>query len=1018
VRARLLVLGVSLVVALVVALAAWNHLRSKGPASPATVERRPTGSVPAVVLSPRQLTAEIIEHGVTPERAKQLFSMVVGPLSGVGTAAKTRDPSEYDGTLAVGYIYQVWDSLTVEQREAAMRLIHPAGNTRVARVSTASLLPQLIPAGFLKVTTHPKSYYDTLAQNAAGTLAAFLHVPPVLYNVNVNYEPPLGTEYAHTWSWWSDDPNAWSFNVPNLSGCEIVIHDQRFESLSETDAEAVVTHEMFHCYQQMTAGSAEADVSVPAWIIEGEAVWAMAAVVPAGQVFLKDWAAYVNSPIQVYLNRGQDGIGIFGHLSDLAGDSAVWEKLLPMVKIGIGRNSTDAFNYLVQGHQVEYFTSWGASYFETSGHAPWMMVGPGSPPTTGPTPTVVSVDADTGEALAPAGPYSSGLFQLSGSADIAVVSLLTGYGRVHDQNFALDTALDVSGPLALCLKQSGCTCPDGSPGASLFTQRVTAPIWIGINGGDTTAQIGVAGRSMDRFCKKPQDHTPPQPQAGGGGGGGGSGGDDNKPPRLPDGQHWGDTHVVTFDGLHYDFQVVGEYTLVRSTQDDFLVQVRQVPVRGPRVASIDQAVAVRIGGQRVTFTTENGAVVLRIDGEVISGPLPRLKTGSLTTSTTLYGRTYQLTWPDGTVVSVEQLGGYAINQRVTPAVSRRGALEGLLGNFDGSPENDLVGSNDVKLGLSFSRDDINGPLADRWRITQAASLFDYAPGQSTTTFIDREFPAKDIDTGRIANRETAQQTCVEQGISDQHLLEDCITDLAATNEFIFASRYAHAQQVLAARAALLAPAAMASPKLATLWMTGEILDSKSKPEFHFAARQGDVIWVHDPDCTDTAGGFHPVALRLLDPSGNPVGAPGLGCQFGRRELPATGSYTFQANYAYPNEITRYRIPIRFVRPVRRQQISYGQTVAGTIEQRAAWDIYAWTARQGDIVMIEGAGCDVGQMVVDVFDSEGHQYLGPNCGKGNYFRIPKDGAYQLVINADNAPNVGPYHFVFQGGKLTN
>jgi hypothetical protein len=69
-------------------------------------------------------------------------------------------------------------------------------------------------------------------------------------------------------------------------------------------------------------------------------------------------------------------------------------------------------------------------------------------------------------------------------------------------------------------------------------------------------------------------------------------------------------------------------------------------------------------------------------------------------------------------------------------------------------------------------------------------------------------------------------------------------------------------------------------------------------------------------------------------------------------------------------------------------------------------------------MLEGAGCDVGQMVVDIFDSEGHQYLGPNCGKGNYFRIPKDGAYQLVINADNTPNVGPYHFVFQGGKLTN
>jgi hypothetical protein len=66
--------------------------------------------------------------------------------------------------------------------------------------------------------------------------------------------------------------------------------------------------------------------------------------------------------------------------------------------------------------------------------------------------------------------------------------------------------------------------------------------------------------------------------------------------------------------LTYDFQTVGEYTLVRSTKDDFSVQVRQAPVPGSRMASINQAMAATIGGQRVTVTMENNRPVLRMDG--------------------------------------------------------------------------------------------------------------------------------------------------------------------------------------------------------------------------------------------------------------------------------------------------------------------------------------------------------------------------------------------------------------------
>lgn len=131
--------------------------------------------------------------------------------------------------------------------------------------------------------------------------------------------------------------------------------------------------------------------------------------------------------------------------------------------------------------------------------------------------------------------------------------------------------------------------------------------------------------------------------------------------------------------------------------------------------------AANIGGQHVTVTVENDLAVLRIDGKTVSGPLPRLKGGTLTGTSTAFGTTYQLTWPDGTQVSAEQLGRYALNVKVKPASARHGTLTGLLGDDDGSPGNDLVGGNGAALGTSPSADDINHKLADGWRVTASSS---------------------------------------------------------------------------------------------------------------------------------------------------------------------------------------------------------------------------------------------------------------------------------------------------------
>jgi hypothetical protein len=418
---------------------------------------------------------------------------------------------------------------------------------------------------------------------------------------------------------------------------------------------------------------------------------------------------------------------------------------------------------------------------------------------------------------------------------------------------------------------------------------------------------------------------------------------------------------------------------------------------------VNGAMATTLGGQRITVTMENGSAVLRVDGQVINGEMPKLKAGSLSEATTAFGNSYRLTWPDGSEVRVAQLGRDALNVQVRPAASRHGTLEGLLGNDDGAPGNDMAG-NETKP------DEIYHAFADAWRVKQPVSKFDYQQGQSTATFTVPNFPASG-PVGDVTNRADAEKACREHNITDPQLLEDCITDLAATHNFIFGSQYAHAQQVLAARALLVKPKAPAGR--GALMFSGEIRDATSQPEMGFDANKDDVIWVHDPDCTDHTGTFHPVFLAVFDASGKRVGG-GMGCQFGRLELPATGHYTIRATFGYRGEVGQWRIPIRFLRHTRRETIRYGQMVSGNIEAAGVHDVYSFQGTEGDVVLLSGPGCDLASFVTDFTDPKGNDLLAPGCRAGTLYKLPMSGTWQLVVNATDWAT-GPYHFVLQGGK---
>src|SRR5690348_3624825 len=123
-RTRLLLTGG--VVLVIVVLVIWAIVGlKKRPGSrtaepgPARSEQAPAASggqasvaAPGLAHGRRGIMADILEQGLTPDRAKVLFSMVVGPLPGVAVPSGSADPSDRDGTLAVSYIYQVWNSLS------------------------------------------------------------------------------------------------------------------------------------------------------------------------------------------------------------------------------------------------------------------------------------------------------------------------------------------------------------------------------------------------------------------------------------------------------------------------------------------------------------------------------------------------------------------------------------------------------------------------------------------------------------------------------------------------------------------------------------------------------------------------------------------------------------------------------------------------------------------------------------------------------------------------------------------
>jgi hypothetical protein len=252
----------------------------------------------------------------------------------------------------------------------------------------------------------------------------------------------------------------------------------------------------------------------------------------------------------------------------------------------------------------------------------------------------------------------------------------------------------------------------------------------------------------------------------------------------------GDPHVTTFDGQRYDFQAVGEFTAVTSAAGDLTVQVRQSPFEGSSSIAVNSAIAIEVSGTRLGFYLEDGLVDVHRDGQSIQIPVGRtaLPNGAtLLRNTDPYsGDNYQVEWPDGTVATVWRATIYGLIVTIQPANSRAGSLSGLLGNFDGNPQNDVADRGGSSFAPTFDR--LYPSYADSWRVSSASSLFDYPTGESTATFTDRSLPTRPATTSDLpaTERSAALAACQAVGLTDAADLADCTLDVAVTGSAAFA----------------------------------------------------------------------------------------------------------------------------------------------------------------------------------------------------------------------------------------
>jgi hypothetical protein len=244
-------------------------------------------------------------------------------------------------------------------------------------------------------------------------------------------------------------------------------------------------------------------------------------------------------------------------------------------------------------------------------------------------------------------------------------------------------------------------------------------------------------------------------------------------PSCAAGVSVGDTHLTTFDGVHYDFQASGDF-LLAEVAGEFTVQVRQASgaPQWPN-AAVNKVVAVRMGRTRFLFSVEPVSVM--VDGTAVANTFERplmladgvqlRRQGNVYTASDKYGNRVRATLNSNWIDTGVMVGH-------TPSHVR-----GLLGNPGGDGAS-LLTSTGKRIAAPVPFKQLYGVISPGWRVPTALSLLSKEPavkyGVPTRPFYARDLPPQLAERGRTL--------CERAGVKDTQALEDCVLDVTVIND--------------------------------------------------------------------------------------------------------------------------------------------------------------------------------------------------------------------------------------------
>ena len=572
--------------------------------------------------------------------------------------------------------------------------------------------------------------------------------------------------------------------------CLIVVADD-WTDLPEPAKRSNIAHEVYHCYQREKVGAL---TPLPPWVLEGSASWAGETFARGSHLGAGRWRRYLTIYRQIE-DISYDAQGVFAHMA-YSGEASVWRLIdraltPPLPPPAAEADWIERFMGLMANRE-EFLQTWAMGMERNSRLRDWNTNGPG-----------ITSDSRTVQTLSvPAEPRRitrtvQRLYDFTlPEGEVVSVQVADSHGAIR---WGATATTRISGGLnqRYCLGDT-CRCPDGSspPGVTAMDE---AHATLALTGYPRNGRLDV--EVVENPCE-PEESEAGTPGPSGPSPGGGDG-------ERGRGTSHGDPHIITYDGYRYSFQTIGEFWLTAAKDGHFQIQARQRQI-ADRPLSMNTAVAMQIGGHRLGLYAQDapdGRSPLWLDGQPLTlGDEPMALPGGGTLQQ--LSNRYQVTWPTGESLLATQIGmggGDFLTLKVELPRNPIG-YEGLLGNFNGTPNDDLQ----IRGGSVIPPQDAYAPVSrlvqglipapiplnqvenaffeqlyrqfgDSWRVTASASLFDYAPGQSTETFTQRDFPRQFPSLVGVAPAQiqSATQLCREAGVDDQ-LLAGCVFDVAAT----------------------------------------------------------------------------------------------------------------------------------------------------------------------------------------------------------------------------------------------